>query len=484
MKSLHLAEFPIVLAAVLTLHVFLEACTPKPSYYSLVEDSLRAGDAEAADRVVREADDEYGSKSRVLYGMDRGMTLHLAGHYRASNAQLEKADEEVERLYTRRVSTELAAFLVNDTQLPFEGQPFEQVLINVVKAINYAMLREWDEALVEARRADHRLNVLADRVDDDAYHDEPVARYLSGVLYDVAGDVNNAFIAYRNAYEGYRAARAWARTPVPRMLKADLLRVTDALHMTQEHATYAREFPDVAWKSAKELRNLAQVIVISYNGRAPRLEDQFVDLPISSDALKLVVLTKSVPVSGDDGGRRAAESVLYGLNGRVVRVALPKLVPQRTEVAFSRVTLSGPAGRRESTSELISDLTATAEKALDDRFAEVALKAVTRAATKFALAEGVQYGAGRAGGNDAGPILALLIGIFAKSLAVATEEADKRSWRTLPDQIQLARLWVQPGTYELRVRAMNAHGQPQHEARHAVTLRAGEARFVVERVLQ
>ena len=40
MKSLHLAEFPIVLAAVLTLHVFLEACTPKPSYYSLVEDSL------------------------------------------------------------------------------------------------------------------------------------------------------------------------------------------------------------------------------------------------------------------------------------------------------------------------------------------------------------------------------------------------------------------------------------------------------------
>ena len=97
MKSLHLAEFPIVLAAVLTLHVFLEACTPKPSYYSLVEDSLRAGDAEAADRVVREADDEYGSKA-VFYQVDMEM-IDLENNVKAWFGQ-KKLKKVIERRRT------------------------------------------------------------------------------------------------------------------------------------------------------------------------------------------------------------------------------------------------------------------------------------------------------------------------------------------------------------------------------------------------
>ena len=31
------------------------------------------------------------------------------------------------------------------------------------KALNYALLNQWQDALVEARRIDHRLNVLSDR---------------------------------------------------------------------------------------------------------------------------------------------------------------------------------------------------------------------------------------------------------------------------------------------------------------------------------
>ena len=108
----------------------------------------------------------------MLYGMDQGMTLHLAGQYQASNAVLEKAETEVDDLYTRRIGTEVAAFLLNDTQLPFEGEPFEQVLMNVIKALNYGLMGEWDEALVEARRIDHRLNVLADKVEDETEEDQ------------------------------------------------------------------------------------------------------------------------------------------------------------------------------------------------------------------------------------------------------------------------------------------------------------------------
>lgn len=459
-------------------------CAPKVSRYTLVENSLREGDAIAADHIITQAEDEYGSESSVLYHMDRGMMLQLAGRYEESNIYLEQADEQVEDLYTRRLRTEVKAFLVNDTELPFEGEPFEQVAVNIVKAINYALMKDWDEALVEAQRADHRLNVLADRVDDKTkYHEDPFARYLSGVLYEVAGDLNDAFIAYRKAYEGYRSAQSWSHTPVPSILGPDLLRATEALHLSQEHESYREEFGEIEWRPWDEIKDLAQLVVISYNGRAPKKVDQFVDLPISLEALQLVLLTKSVTGPDSDSDKRIAESILYGLSGRVVRVALPKLVPQKSQVVHSVVTLSGPLGSAEATTELAYNLTATAEKALDDRFVAIATKSVARAATKFALAEGAQHGASRAAGRDAAWV-GLVVGIIAKTLAVASEEADKRSWRTLPAHIQIARLWVPAGDYRLRIQAVNEQGNEViKESLYPVTLKPGQAHFILERVM-
>ena len=76
-----------------------------------------------------------------------------------------------------------------------------------------------------------------------AYRDDGFARYLSGILYESTGDVNNAFIAYRKAYETFDASRAWSRTGVPAQLRADLLRTADALHLSQELTEYQICFP-------------------------------------------------------------------------------------------------------------------------------------------------------------------------------------------------------------------------------------------------
>src|SRR5262245_51261749 len=304
----------------------LAGCGPSVNRYLLIEASLRAHDPKGADAIVASAVNDYGEKSRVLYGMDRGMTLHLAGEYQQSNAVLEQAEQELDRLYTRRIRTETFAFMTNDTALFYEGDPYEQVLINVLKALNYAELGQWDDALVEARRIDHRLNVLSDRTTEkNAYRDDGFARYLSGILYESTGEVNDAFIAYRKAYEIFEATRPWSHTGVPSQLEADLLRTAEALHFTQELAEYQSLFPDTKWETSQTLQRLAQVVVISYNGRAPRKEDQFLDLPISLDALQLVLLNRgfSPPNRPSNQG---LDTVLYGLNGRVVRVALPRLV--------------------------------------------------------------------------------------------------------------------------------------------------------------
>jgi len=469
------------------LALLLNACGPAVNRYALIDERLRAGDAVRADTIVEEAQKEYGSKSQVLYRMDRGMTLHLAGRYDDSTAVLEKADQEVEQLYTRRITTQAKAFLYNDTELPYEGTAYEQVMLNVVKALNYAVAGNLQEALVEARRLDHRLNVLADQTEDkpDAYRDDALARYLSGVLYEAAGDLNDAFISYRKAHDAYLAAHSWSRTPVPPMLRGDLLRITDALHLTDEHAQYRQAFADASWQPGADPRQLAQVVVVSYNGRSPRKEDHFLDLPISLDALRLVLLTKAaIGPQSNTREARAAESVFYGLNGRIVRVALPRLIPQKTAVAYEQVSLVGAEGSYNAPSELIQDLSALAARDFSERYNALAVKAVARAAIKYAAAEGLARGARVAAGRDAGPLVGLLVGSLAKTLAISTEEADKRGWRTLPDEIHIARLWVPPGSYELRVRPIGKGGsQVGRETVHPVTLQSGETKFFTELAL-
>jgi hypothetical protein len=468
--------------------LLLVACGPATNRYALIEESLHAGDAQRADAIVEGAHEDYGAKSQVLYRMDRGMTLHLAGRYEESTAVLDKAEQEVEELYTRRISTQAKAFLYNDTELPFEGAAYEQVMLNVLKALNYAVRGNLQEALVEARRVDHRLNVLADRAGDqpDAYKDDGLARYLSGILYEAAGELNDAFIAYRKAYDAYLAARTWSRTPVPPMLRTDLLRITDALHLTDEHAQYRQAFADTPWQPPADPQQVAQVVVVGYNGAAPRKEDQFLDLPISLDALRLVLVTKQLEGrNASSREARALESAVYGLNGRVVRVALPRLVPRKTAVAFEQVSLGGADKAYGTHTELVQDVSALAAKQFSDQFNGVAMKSVARAAVKYMAAEGVARGARAAAGRDtAGQLVALLVGSLAKALAISTEEADKRIWQTLPDEIHIARLWVPPGSYQLLVRPMSRSGAPiGREATHAVTLRAGETRFFTERAM-
>jgi uncharacterized protein len=458
----------------------LAACGSSGNHYLLVDKSLLASDYRQADAIIQKSEKEYGAKSRVLYGMDRGMTLQLAGEYQQSNEVLEQAEDEVDRLYTRSVRTESFAFLTNDNTLPYEGEPYEQVMINVLKALNYASLNRWQDALVEARRIDHRLNVLADSTKDKVgYRDDGFARYLTGILYESAGDVNNAFVAYRKAYETFEASRAWSRTGVPSQLRADLLRTAEGLRLSQELTEYQRLFPDTQWKSIEDQQHLAHVLVISYNGRAPHKEDQFLDLPISMDALSLVLLNRGF-ASGNRQQHRAADSVLYGLNGRVVRVALPKIVPQKTQVPVDTLSLIPEEGAPVVVrTELAQNVTALADKALSERIAGIAVKAVARAAFKYSLAEGATRGTQQAVGRDAAPWVGLAVGLLTKGFAVASEESDKRSWRTLPDEIHLARAWVSPGAY----RMSTATGGTGASTR-MLSLRAGETAVIIQRVVQ
>ena len=487
-SSLGLSHFPILKTcfSVTLLMVWCVAtgCSLSSTYYRGVEASIGAGKFENADNLVAQAEDNYGEKSRLLYLMDRGMTLHLAGRYQESNVLLEEADQLVDELYTRRVRNEIAALLVNDSQKPFEGAFYEQVMINVIKGMNYAVLGDFEGAAVEGRKINHRLNVLADSVDSDDYHDDPFARYFSGILFEAIGDINNALVSYKNAYDGYQTFRPWLKIEVPHSLKLDLLRVTKTLRLDEDHQYYQQEFPNIQGPYDFDDSNVSQIVIFGLTGQAPRIEDQFLDLPVSFQALNLVLQTKSV-TRGHSRGARPLQSALYGLSGQVVRVALPKFIPQPSRLGSIAVTMTGQGEAYSEKSQLVHDITATAKKNLSDRMTRTTIKAVARAALKLSIAEGLGRGIGATAKNkNTQKLLRQSVSAFARIFAIATEEADKRSWRTLPGSIHLTRLWVSPGTYEVSVKPFRRRLQSVPlGTRSNVTLVPGSFRFLTARLV-
>ena len=223
------------------LFFLLSACAPSLHHQALVEQNLLAHRYTDADAVVEKNKEDYGERNALLYYFDRGMLLHLAGRYEESNVFFEKAGALVEALYTQSVSTHAGALLTNDNLLPYEGEDFEKVLIHLFSALNYASMGQWDEALVEARRVDARLNLLNDRYSPKSvYKEDAFARYLSGILYEARGESNDAFISYRKAYEAFQEYQKFYRTPIPERIGSDLITLSKILRLREEQ--HAKRF--------------------------------------------------------------------------------------------------------------------------------------------------------------------------------------------------------------------------------------------------
>ena len=437
----------------LTSFLLLSSCGPPTKHYVLVNRALQQQNFDEADRVIERYEKDYGGRNTVLYDLDRAVTLHMAGRYTESNRFLEKAEARIDALYTKSVTKETGAMFTNDSTLPYEGEDFEKVMINILSALNYALLSKWDDALVEARKVDHKLNVMNDKYKKkNLYKEDAFARYLSAILYERNAELNDAFIDYRKAYEVYEKYKKDYKTPMPPGIPGDLLRVTEALGLGEEHQFYRDKFPNTRWRSYKEFRNEGEVIFISLDGLSPIKEDYYIDVPIPDG-------------KGD----------LY-----LLRVALPRFKSQPTNLAYAEVHLMGEEKVVVSQRTfLVEDVTAISKKNLEDRITRISVKAIARATAKYAASRTLEREASKAGGDLAGEVVGLLTNVY----SVASEQADKRSWQTLPGKIRMSRLTVPPGTYTFSVEYYSHDHQLLHRNQFDLTLKKGEKRFITSRMI-
>lgn len=434
----------------------LQGCALSGGHYPLLEQQLARHDYAAADTIVAKHAETYGERNAVLYYLDRGLTLHMAGRYAESNAFLAQAEARIEALYTRSITTGVSSLFTNDTLLPYEGEDFEKVQLNLIAALNYVFLGELDEALVEARKIDLKLTAYGDLyATRPVYKEDAFARYVSGILYEARGELNDAFIAYRKALEAYELYRQHYGTGLPATLPADVLRVTEALGLWEEYTAYRQRFPHVQYDSLPALRARGELIYLSYHGLAPLKQHALVGIPVPGS---------------------------YPRPVHLVQLAFPTFAPRPSSIAYAQLLATGAGTRYTAQTHLVQDITAIAGKDLQDRLGRISAKTLARAATKYAAARGLEEGVRRGTRNDAA---GALVGLLANVAGVATEQADTRSWRTLPGAFHLARLALPPGTYTVAVTYYATYGGVLEERPLAdITLAAGAKAFLSSHVLR
>ncbi len=438
------------------LSLLLTSCGVSTEFYRSVDAEMARGNYSDAVDVVRKHQRTYGDKSSVLYNLEMGLLFHYADQPDSSTLYLLRAEKEIEDLYTKSVSLGAMSFLLNDNVLPYEGEDFEKVLVNIFLALNFAEKGQGDEAVVEARKVDLKLRDYARQYEGkNAYQEDAFARYLAGVLYESNGEINDAFISYRKAHEAYTRYATEFGTPAPSFLLDDLVRTADLLGFGEDADRYRTQGGKTFDRSGSPRGSL---VVIAYAGLCP----------IKTE------IRPSVSIPDNDG-------IIH-----TFQIALPKFAPRfrgaRSYTVEARLGDTQEIAGSTRT-ELAEDVTAIASRVLDDRLGLIYLKSGGRALLKFLAAEKAKSAIKKKDGGEnesrgrSGNTIVNILGSIAIDLAVgATEQADVRTWRTLPAQFQMSRLMLQPGAYTVRVASSDGGYLLPAEP---VTIRPGKTSFLL-----
>jgi hypothetical protein len=365
-------------------------------YVARTKPARAAYEAYRPDEALRDLDAARGpDKDKLLYLLDKGMVLHAAGNHAESLKVLAEADKLSQDLDFTSISEEGAALLTSERERTYRGEDFEKLMISVLQALNFAELGRDEDALVEVRRVDERLHKMVVE-EKKPYEQLAISRYLGGVLYEDQGDLDAAFIDYEAAYRLQQSLGPLAE-PLVRLGRQtgreDLVRKLLG-------PPGAPGIPDIGDGRPIGPRE-GQVVVVIEAGRSPQKES----LRHKTAAAQII----DIPHYRDRG------------------TALPALVAVE--------------GRSIAAVEVTS-LSAVAKAHLDDRVGRLLAKALVQTGLKAGVAAGV---ASKTNSEGLGALTFLLLS--------QVNQADLRSWLSLPAQFQVARLRLPVGKHTVKVEA-------------------------------
>lgn len=433
-------RFPRRIICLLTV-IALSGCATYYAKNIKLNQAIETGQFETADKILAKDTKSPQNRNRLLYYLNRGYVSWMLNDYPHAVEYLNTAEEVIDN-YGMHLGAEALALITNPMVKPYRAEDFETVMVNCFKAINYMQMYQPEEAMVECRRINLKLNKLNDKYKDhkNRYQRDAFAHVMMGLLYDSEGNYNDAFIAYRNALEIYETDYAGNfNVPVPQQLKSDILRTAYVTGFGEELDFYERKF-GMKYKPAQKPD--AELIFFWMNGLGPIKDEWSLNFTVVKGEGGMVTFVNeglgfSFPFYLGSSSEKESFSDL-----KVVRVAFPKYAERKP----NSVNASIAAGSKTYPLESAEDINAIAFKTLDDRFMREMASSLLRVAAKQA-AEAVA----RKKNDDIGAILGLI--------NAGTEKADTRNWQCLPHGISYARIPLNTGENELKLNVKMIDGK-------------------------
>ncbi len=453
------------LLAGLALLILLGGCSTYVDRHAMLRADLADG---AFDKALAGIEKGSRGKDRLLNLLEQGLVLHYADRWEESNAVFAEAEQLAADLYTKSISEGVFSLVSNDNSISYRATPNEMAMVPYFRALNYVYLGQRDGALVEARKAGLLLGEIRSRIESDeaeALDQNAFLAYFAGLIFEWGGELNDAFIAYRAAAEAYAAAAGELSQATPPWLGADLARTGARLGFAEQLAEIRQGHPDLLpEETPPPTTGRGEVVLLLELGYAPMKVSRPIDIPIFAD---------------DDYDDRNVWAT--DLHGRAIhgwssgadieywlRIAVPELVDHPPAVAGANV--SAEVGASHARTVVVSDVAGRVGHEFDHALGGVMIKTIARGLAKYALTEKAE--------NESA-----LAGFLANIFGAATEQADTRSWLTLPHEVAMARLSLPPGVHDLRVELIDAAGRPVgSEMIEGVAVRAGGRVFLSRRV--
>lgn len=438
-------------------------CSP----YSMekVQIAFEAGDFDAA---LAELDADGKGETKLPYLFERGLIAHYGNQFDESNRTFELAEITSDDLYTKSVSREAVSLVTSDNLRSYAGSQYERLLIHYYRAFNYVYLDMPDDALVECRKASRLLQFYADADENYEFVGAAFIAYLSGILYEWAGDWNDAFIAYRWAERAYRQYEETLGIPFPQDVGQSLVRLAGKLGFQEEFERYTAiygEPPSLTPDSG-------ELILFYETGFVPPKIEENIVFPI----LKSDPIVQDDADRGEEEVREYSRKLVHRRNQHyreveveyLLRVAIPTYRSNRPRIVGidTNTAYGGASG------VLVEDIEAAAMQTFESELPIIMLRTVVRGVLKY-------LGFRRA--NQKGEVVGRLVNL----LNVATESADTRSWQTLPNQIFLVRMRLPVGTHNITLSFSDrANRRVKTDTLRDVSIRKNDKTFVNYRTFE
>ncbi len=357
------------------------------------------------------------SRDGVLYLQELGRVRQLSGAVEPSQDAFRRAfgrydeTDAAARLQASSLVSNTGALLVNDNARPYVAPEYERIFAHAYQALNYWRENDVTGTAVELRAAANEQRVAADRRDDEIADAQQAARE-EGVSPDrfdsqfagldaAAGEVKASF---QNAWTFYLSALFWEAHGEYNDALVDYKKALEI------HPDSAMLKEDVARLSRAQNGRLEPgkglVAVVYEQGLVPARRELSLPIPTPHGLFAVAFPTYS---------------------------AADKPRPAPLTVA----TADGATAR----TEVLTDVGGLAARHLREQLPGLLVRQTLRATTKYNLQKKAN--------DDFGPVGAIITQLF----NLVSEQADLRSWLSLPAYAQATRLMLPPGEHRIELSA-------------------------------